>query len=143
MAKADLARAGGASFLDQMDAAVATAMAYPEFTEATTYKTRLTLVRSVIWSLDHFREAPLRTIIVNDKPAVELSFSFPTEIPTHTEEHFGLCGYMDGAAESDLGITVVERKSTKNALQQHFYDGFSPNLQISMYTLASRIIFPT
>jgi hypothetical protein len=143
MAKADMARAEGKSYYDQVDAAVETALSYPEFEGATTHKNRITLVRSVVWNLEHFRSAPLRTIEVNGKPAVELSFSFPTEIPTHTDEHFGLCGYMDGAADTDLGITVIERKSTKNALQQHYYDGFSPNLQVSMYTMASRIIFPT
>lgn len=143
MAKADLARAEGKSFIDQMDIAVETAMNFPEFAEATTYKNRLTLVRSVVWNLDHFRGAPLKHIEVNGKPAVELSFTFPTEIYTHTQENFGFCGYMDGAVESELGLVVVERKSTKNALQQHFYDSFSPNIQFSMYTLASRIIFPT
>lgn len=143
MARADLARANGADFIDQMDAAIQCAMSYPEFEGCTTYKNRFTLVRSVMWNLDHFREVPIRSLVFDGKPAIELSFSFPTEIPTSTEETFGLCGYMDGAAETELGITVVERKTTKNTLQQHYYDSFSPNIQFSMYTMASRIIFPT
>src|SRR5882672_6425582 len=38
-------------------------------------KTRETLIRSVIWYLDHFKDDPAQTVILaNGKPAVELSF---------------------------------------------------------------------
>lgn len=142
MEQADKARAGGADHTEQLLVAIDQAMAEPEFIDASKEKNRFTLVRSVVWNLDYFRATPIRNLIFDGKPAVELAFSFPTEIKTSTGESFGLCGYMDGAAESDLGIVVVERKTTKNTLSQAYFDNFNPNLQISTYTAASRVIFP-
>lgn len=48
-----------------------------EETRAGKYKNRKSLVRTVLWYLDHFEEDPAETIILdNGQPAVELSFRF-------------------------------------------------------------------
>lgn len=143
MAEADIARAQGADHTEQILVAIEKAMDREEFDSPVPHKNRFTLVRSVVWNLEHFRAAPVKNLVYEGKPAVELSFSFPTEFQTSTGEHFGLCGYMDGAAESDLGIVVVERKTTKTTLSQSFYDRFNPSVQVLVYSLAGKIIFPT
>lgn len=102
------------------------------------YKNKATLIRTIVWGLDQFKDDPARTIILaNGKPAVELSFRF--EIPEAPE--FLYCGHMDRLAEFMGKVYVFDYKSTKRALYTEFFDQFNPHNQMTGYTLGGKITF--
>lgn len=105
-------------------------------------KNRFTLVRTVVWYLEQFKDDPARTVrLANDKPAVELSFRFETDYTSVAGETFLLCGHMDRVAEFEGSIYVLDRKTTKHTLYPEFFDGFSPDNQMSLYDIAIRVVY--
>jgi len=110
-------------------------------------KNRFTLVRTVVWYLDEWhldRSDPCRTILLdNGRPAVELSFRFPTGIAAVTGEPFYLCGHMDRLVEFNSQVYVMDRKTSKNTINAGFFKKFSPDNQFTLYTLASHVVWNT
>lgn len=125
-------------------------------------KNRFTLVRSVIWYLDQFKDDPAATLILaNGKPAVELSFRMELDwgpeannkCPPGGWRHamndglgfqpYILCGHLDRVVEFGGQRYVLDRKTSGSSLTSHYFDGFSPDNQMSIYTLAARIQFST
>lgn len=105
-------------------------------------KNRHTLVRAVVWYLDQFRDDSLETVILRDgNPAVELSFRFELDFASHSGEQFLLCGHMDKLARWDGKVYVADRKTTKGALGQDYFDKYSPDNQVSLYTFAGGAVF--
>lgn len=99
-------------------------------------KTRETLVRSVVWYLDHFREDAMETVILQDgRAAVEYSFSL------ELSEDVLYCGHIDRLVSYGGDVYVQDQKTTGGAIGAHFFKGFSPDYQMSGYTLAGSIIF--
>ncbi len=104
-------------------------------------KNRYTLVRSVVWHCEHYRDSPWRTVILaNGKPAVELSFRF--EAFEVAGEPILLCGHMDRLIESPTTNVrmVADHKTTKGELNARFFSGFTPHNQFSLYTIAGRVV---
>ena len=98
-------------------------------------KTRETLVRSVVWYLDHFREDPMETLILSDGSAgVEYSFSLPME------DDIVYCGHIDRMVEFN-GYYVQDQKTSGSTVTQKFFDDFTPDNQMSGYSWAGGIIF--
>lgn len=109
-------------------------------------KTRETLVRSLIWYTDHFKEDPAKTVILaNGKPAVELSFKLELDIgPPAMVGHgqpYVLCGHMDRVVEYIDGTYVMDRKTTMTTVSSNYFNQFSPDNQMSLYSFAGRIIY--
>jgi hypothetical protein len=107
-------------------------------------KTRETLVRSVIWYLDKFKDDSMKTVIfANGKPAVELSFRINLGITSGlTGEEYLLCGYLDRAGEFNDQGWITDYKTTKSALDEKYFAQYSPNNQVSQYAFAGQIINP-
>jgi hypothetical protein len=105
-------------------------------------KTRVTLVRSVIWYLTQFEEDPCETdILATGEPAVELSFRIDIDLPSElTGENYMLCGYLDRKVNFNGSEWITDWKSTKYALDEKYFSGYSPNNQVSQYSFAGRII---
>lgn len=106
-------------------------------------KNRHTLLRAVVWYLDQFQDDPLETIVLRDgKAAVELSFRFELEQRSRlTGEYFLLCGHIDRLARWQGKTWVVDRKTTKSTLTQEYFDRYTPDNQVSLYTLAGGLAF--
>ena len=103
-------------------------------------KTRETLVRSVIWYLDTFKDDPAQTLILaNGSPAVELSFRMELD----WGPPYILCGHLDRVVEFGGQKYVMDRKTTGSSPTPHYFDGFAPDNQMSIYTLAARVQFAT
>ena len=103
------------------------------------YKNRETLIRTIVWYFDAFQSDPAETVILaNGRPAVELSFRF--EIPNAPD--FLYCGHIDRLARFQGKTYVFDTKSTKRALYTEYFDKFSPNNQMTGYTLGAKIGFP-
>lgn len=126
-------------------------------------KTRETLIRSLIWYTDHFKDDPAQTVILtNGKPAVELSFKLeldrgPAEgndvtatnidmrrrgeaVPS-VGQPYVLCGHMDRVVNYIDGTYIMDRKTTKTTVSSTYFDQYSPDNQMSLYAFAGRIIY--
>lgn len=112
-------------------------------------KTRDTLLRTLVWYLDQWQNDPLKTLVLeNGKPAVELSFrvDLSSAAPDNrffapTGEPYLICGHIDRAVEWNSEIWITDVKTTKYALDNNYFKQFSPDTQVSLYSLAGKVIF--
>ena len=117
---------------------------YTGWIEGNNNKTRETLIRSVIWYLEEFKDDPFQTWIMHDgKPAVELSFRHeldytPKGIP---EQPYMLCGHLDRVVNFSGGLYVTDRKTTKSTIGSDYFARFDLDNQMSLYTIAANIVF--
>lgn len=105
-------------------------------------KNRFTLVRTVVWYLEQFRDDPARTLILHTgKPAVELSFRFETDFKSLAGETFWLCGHLDRVVEFNNAVYGLDRKTTKHTLYSDFIEEYSPDNQMSLYDIALQVVY--
>lgn len=97
-------------------------------------KTRETLVRSVVWYLEQFRDDPCKTVILADGSAA-------VEYPGHFAIGDGLFLFfhLDRLVEYAGQIYVQDQKTTKATLSGYYFKRYNPDNQMSGYTLASQI----
>lgn len=137
----DRLRAQGAEHDEAVETMVGEALAWT-YTESGPWspdhpsKTRETLIRSLIWYTEHFKDDPAKTVILdNGKPAVELSFKLPID------HGYVLCGHMDRVVNYLDGTYVCDRKTSSSTITSNYFDQYNPDNQMSLYTLAGRIIY--
>ncbi len=118
-------------------------------TKAGQYKNPNTLRQLVIDYLDEFRNDPCETLILaNGRPAVELSFRWELDWgPTqqHPDENpsvqpYILCGHLDRVVTYNDDLFVLDHKTTQSAPTDYYFAGFSPNNQVTLYSLAGQIV---
>jgi len=100
-------------------------------------KTRETLIRTVVWYLEQFGDNdPATTVVLNSGvPAVELSFRL------QVDDELVLCGHLDRVVEFQGQNYVMDRKTSNSTISSYYFDQFSPDNQMSLYTLAGSIIY--
>lgn len=110
-------------------------------------KSRETLVRSVIWYLEEFGDddAAETVLLSNGKPAVELSFRLEMDWGPVSESArpYVLSGHLDRVVRFNDAYYVMDRKTSSTTISGHYFDGFSPDNQMSLYSFASRVIYQT
>jgi len=130
-----------------------------EDTKAGKYKNRDSLVGLVVDYLDHFRDDPCQTYILDSgKPAVELSFRFELDWgPTYRRTEFIaelgseaeisdesipylLCGHLDRVVTFNDQLFVMDQKTTSTTLGDRYFDQYEPHNQMTLYTLAGQVI---
>lgn len=98
-------------------------------------KTRETLVRSIVWYVEHFNNNNCKTVILrNGKPAVELTFKMGIG------EDFLYCGHIDRLVDINGKVYVTDRKTTTTTLSPSYFARYDPDLQMSGYSMAGKII---
>lgn len=104
-----------------------------------TTKSRETLIRSVIWYLEHFREDAYETYITAEgKAAVE--FSFQLEV----DNGVTLCGHNDRLCVSpENDLYIHDQKTTGQSLGPYYFKQFKPDDQFALYTFAGAAIYDT
>jgi hypothetical protein len=101
-----------------------------------TSKTRDTLIRSIVWYLEKFKDDPMQTVILSDgRAAVEYSFS------VELSADYLYCGHIDRLVLYSDDIYVQDQKTTGASITPRFFDGFSPDYQMTGYTWAGQISF--
>lgn len=120
-------------------------------------KTRETLIRSVIWYVEEFgpSDAAQTVVLANGKPAVELSFKMEMDwgpkmsaiLDIEAQEKkpyqpYILSGHLDRLVHFSDGIYVMDRK-TSSTIGSFYFDQYSPDNQMSLYTLAAKVIYQT
>lgn len=99
-------------------------------------KNRETLLRSIIWYFDQYEDDPMTTYVTAEgRPAVEFSFTLPVE------DGIVFCGHIDRLVEYQDRLMVQDQKTTGSTLSQYYFDQYSPDTQMSMYTFAGQAIY--
>lgn len=102
-------------------------------------KNRSNLLRTVIWYLDQYKDSSEKTVILeNGEPAVEVWFRIKLEIDGKT---YILSGHIDRIVEYAEGHWFQDVKTTKNTIGSNFFSNFTPNNQMSQYTLGGKVVF--
>lgn len=104
--------------------------------EGDNVKNRQTLIRSIIWYLEEFKDDPCQTITLKDgHPAVELTFAF------EYKPEITLCGHLDRVVEYAGEVYIQDQKTTGASLGRYYFSRYSPDNQMSLYTVAGQIIW--
>lgn len=108
-----------------------------------TLRTREKLVEALVNYYEQYQDDPLKTLELNGKPAIELSFSFHLPFPAQSGEPLLWCGHMDKLVQFGLSTMVLERKHTKSTIGSYYFDQYLMSDQILGYVLAGQIVFST
>lgn len=108
------------------------------------YHNQEALGRAIIWYTEQYKDDPMSTYIMPDgSPAVELSFVTATGEQTQEGEELFLAGHIDRVTQDQSGnLWITDRKTAKQALYHNYFDKYTPDNQMSLYTLASQLILP-
>ena len=105
-------------------------------------KNRKTLLRTVVWYLDHYKDSDEKTVILPDgTPAVELWFRYEIDLKTPDGTPYILTGHLDRLIEIAGEIRFQDLKTTKSTINNQFFDKFNPDNQMSHYTAGGKIVF--
>jgi len=154
----DKAKAAGANHADAMRHAVHQLMIrtfdwdVDTDTKAGRYKNRRTLIQLVIDYFDFFANDTATThILENGRAAVELSFKFELDWgPSHSKAYdsqndisqpYLLCGHLDRVVSFNNDLYVLDHKTTTTTPSSYFFDGFNPHNQMTLYTLATQVVY--
>lgn len=140
-------RAAGADYDDALAETVRQALIdSKEMSDDFSKKTKDTLIRSIVWYFDTYRQDDENTTKVvhlsDGSPAVELSFKMPTGLELNGVELL-YCGHIDRLVEFNSDRFVMDQKTTGGALGTYYFAQYNPDNQMSGYSLASRVIFNT
>jgi hypothetical protein len=110
-------------------------------------KNRATLIRSIVWYLEEFADDPCETVILqNGRPAVELSFKMELDYGPSGQlggQPYVLCGHLDRVVTLNGSTYVSDRKTTSSTPGAYYFDGFAPDNQMSLYSIAARVVYHT
>jgi hypothetical protein len=112
-------------------------------TKAGRYKSRRNLICMMVDYFDKYGDNdPAETYIKADgKPAVELTFKFSLDYgPSGDPQPYLLCGHLDRVVTLNNALLVMDYKTTTTTLEERYFAQYEPNNQMSLYTLAGRII---
>jgi hypothetical protein len=105
-------------------------------------KNRASLIRSLVWYLDHWNEVesykPIK--LKNGEAAIELSFEINTGLE-HEGEQISFIGKLDRLVKLNDSKYVFDTKTTEWAIDTNFFKKYSPDNQFSLYTLAGKVAF--
>lgn len=148
----ETAKASGASFEDSLRHAVQQLLFRirdwdPDPTiKAYEHKNKESLVHLVVAYCDHYRDDPFKTLILeNDRPAVELSFKFNIDFGPHSapDQGYLLCGHLDRVVVWQGSNFVLDHKTTTQTPTDWYFNQFTPNNQMTLYTIAGEVILET
>jgi len=101
-------------------------------------KTRESLIRSIVWYLDHFSDEPLPIVLSPEGvPLVEHSFLLPVD------NGIVFSGHLDRVVNYSDGIWIMDQKTTGSTISPRYFDSYNPDHQMSMYSFAGKAIFAT
>lgn len=106
-------------------------------------RTRLTLVRSLVWYAEQYSSDVLSTHrFANGRVGLEMSFSF--ELPwkvSGTNDSFIYSGHIDKLALYSGDLYAVERKHTISTLNDQFFSRYTFSGQTCGYVYAGKVVF--
>ena len=105
-------------------------------------KTRESLIRTIIWYVDHYADSQIKVIETPDK-RVATELSFRIELPALPDGTAPLwCGHLDQVVRaSDNQLFVMDQKTTASTLSPYWFKQFDLSGQMTGYTFAGKVIF--
>lgn len=104
-------------------------------------RSRESLVRSIVWYCEHFKEDALQTYILPDgTPAIELSFRYELPLSSPDLDPYFYCGHLDKLAKMGDMLYVVERKTSTSTLSSSYFARYNPNGQITGYAFSAKVV---
>jgi hypothetical protein len=105
-------------------------------------KNRDSLLRTVIWYFEEYKNDQCKTIILpSGKPATELSFKFESGIPDPVGGFYLLTGHLDRLVDYAGEPFVMDQKTTGSGLGPYYFSQFDMSSQMSQYTMAGQIVY--
>lgn len=99
-------------------------------------KTRENLIRTIIWYVDQFEDDPVEVVILADgTPAVEYSFTY------QVDNGLWFAGHIDRLVKYSEVYYVMDQKTSGNTIGPSYFEQFTPDTQMSLYTMAGQIIY--
>lgn len=99
-------------------------------------KTRENLIRTIVWYVDQFENEKIEVVRLADgRPAVEHSFTLPVD------DGILFAGHIDRLVNYADDLYVMDQKTTGSTLTPYYWDQFTPDTQVSMYTFAGKAIY--
>lgn len=94
-------------------------------------KNRETLIRSIVWYLEEWKDDPASTIILaTGEPAAELNFKLDLD------NGMVLRGKFDRICEYAGDPYIMDQKTTGASVGQHYFNQWTPDIQMSTYAFA-------
>lgn len=101
----------------------------------------MSFARAVVNYLDRFEHDVIETAVrPNGHPAAELSFRLALPLETPDGGEYLYCGHIDRLARYAGGLYVLDYKTTASYLGSSFFKKFTPDAQMSGYTLAGKVL---
>lgn len=99
-------------------------------------KTRETLIRTIIWYVDQFADSAVKVILDSEgKPLVERSFTL------NVDGGIVFAGHLDTCVEYAGSPYVMDQKTSKSTISAYYFEGYRPDIQMSMYSFSGKAIF--
>jgi hypothetical protein len=99
-------------------------------------KTHETLIRSIVWYLDEFRDDPCQTVeLSTGEPAVELTFQFKYS------DDITFSGHLDRLVLYGQDYYIQDQKTTSSTLTSNYFRRYTLDNQMSLYTIAGQVIW--
>lgn len=106
-------------------------------------RTIKTLLRTICWHADQYVSDGMETVrLDNGKAAVELSFRLELPLENPDGGAYLYCGHIDRLAVYQGAIFVVDYKHTARAVDTQYFAKYTPDGQMSGYTLAAKTVVP-
>lgn len=102
---------------------------------AHTDKDRGTLLRTIVWYFEEFRE-DLPILTFNGAPAVEL------RVTLDIDDGLVLAGTLDRIVSYDGSPFVMDQKTTSKTITPAYFEQWKPNTQMSTYSYLATATFP-
>jgi len=140
------ARADGKSYDEALLIAVKHCFSIPEAalpgSASKNQKTKPNLIRTLIWYLEEFGENDvIETLILpSGEPAVEVTFQMDLPISQPDGSPYILSGHIDRMGHFGGRLHYTDLKTTGSALGEHYFQHYSPNNQMSLYSYAGKVI---
>lgn len=102
------------------------------------FKNRDTLLRSVIWYLEEYKDDPCKTVVLEDgRPAVELPCKF------QVDDEIMLVCHLDRIVQYSEDFYIQDQKTTGATLGAYYFQRFNPDNQMSCYTICGEVVWKT
>jgi hypothetical protein len=144
----EVARAAGLSFEDALRLTMQQLLVRirdwdPDPTlRASASKNKAQLLHLIVAYCDNYRDDPYKTVILeNGRPAVELTFKFELDWgPSQGDRNYLLCGHLDRVVSFNDSIFVLDHKTSSNSLTDYYFNQYSPNNQMTLYSFAGKVV---
>ena len=103
-------------------------------------KTHIGLARALVYYSDAYDDNPEDLVVLNNKPALEVPFTYILPRVNPDGEPCKVSGYLDMLRSFAGAYTVVDYKTTSSSLTDFYFGRFEIHFQNYVYSAAAQIL---